>query len=333
MAAEVESEEARLALISREVESEYEADIYLYSAGIAYDGFGQLVESFKKTNNNCILILTTTGGSANAAYKIARFLQNHYKQLIICLPSYCKSAGTLLAIGAHRLVMTPFSELGPLDVQLYEKDEIFARKSGLLSHSALEALKEEAFSVYEHVFLAIKSRSGDNISFPVASNVASTIAVGTMSPIFAQLSPNVIGGDYRDLDVAIHYGERLAAYSENISSVAIQHLTKNYPSHDFIIDMEEAKELFRRVESPSLSLWKLIGEFADIVLSESDEGVVWRVSDVTGAPEEANDNGEAEGEDDVGGLADRPGGDGIGTDSPGPKGEDGAEGGLTEEVG
>lgn len=276
--------------VIRLVEEIYDADVYGYSAGIDYHGFGLLVRSFRKERTNALLILTTNGGLANAAYRIARFLQTQYESLIIFIPSVCKSAGTLVCIGANRLIMGQFSELGPLDVQLYERDEIFSRKSGLLSHSAFEALKHETFQVYEHILLQIKQRSADNISFPVASSVAEEITSRVMAPIYEQISPNVLGSDYRDLQVAIHYGQRLALHSENITFDGVRVLTEHFPSHDFIIDAEEASALFRHVEEPDHALWKLIGTFGNFLLSESDAPVVLRLSDIVDEPaEDAND--------------------------------------------
>lgn len=317
------------------IEEQYDADIYVYSAPIDHEGYGAIVGSFSKRRPNAILILTTNGGLANSAYKIARFFQSQYDQFSVCIPSVCKSAGTLLALGANRLFMGPFSELGPLDVQLYERDEIFSRKSGLLSHSAFEALHEETFGAYEHTLLSIKRKSGDNISFSVASAVAAEIAHGVMAPIYAQISPNILGSDHRDLQVAVHYGTRLANRSGNISPEAVDFLTKNYPSHDFIIDKDEAEVLFERIDEPSRALWKLIGHFGPIVTSEVAEGFVARISDVTrneGATgeDEEQDDEDAEGSetDHAGDTLDGgPTSDLGGSDRAKPEGADTTEGG------
>lgn len=71
-----------------------------------------------------LFMLVTTGGDADAAYRLATTLQNHYETITCYVTGYCKSAGTLVAIGAHSLVMSDCGELGPVDVQLYKEDEI-----------------------------------------------------------------------------------------------------------------------------------------------------------------------------------------------------------------
>ena len=271
----------------------YDADVYIYSGGIDHAGFGGVIDAYKPNGRqNALLILTTHGGLANSAYKISRFFQSQYDRFDILIPSVCKSAGTLLAIGANRLIMNAFSELGPLDVQLYERDEIGARKSGLLSHSAFEALKNETFDLYEHFMLSIKARSGDNISFPVASDVAGDIASRVMAPIFEQLSPNVLGSDYRDLRVAIEYGNRLARVSGNISDSAVRFLTEHYPSHDFIIDMKEADMLFDKVIAPDPSIWRLMPYVEDTVFSPQEPVIVINLNAML--EETENDSGNTQ---------------------------------------
>ena len=61
---------------------------------------------------NSFLMLTTNGGDPNDAYRIARLLQRVSKTFYLCVPRICKSAGTLIALGAHQIQMTMISELG-----------------------------------------------------------------------------------------------------------------------------------------------------------------------------------------------------------------------------
>ena len=128
-------------------ESEYDADIFLYSGEIEERGLGVLIECVANnaSRENAILILATNGGSANAGYQIARFMQEQYDNWHLCCPGKCKSAGTLVAIGAQSLIMDIHSELGPLDVQLIKQNEIALRKSGLLAKSSFDAMADAAF--------------------------------------------------------------------------------------------------------------------------------------------------------------------------------------------
>ena len=231
------------------VAAEFDARVYVYSGDIEADGFTDLILcSDGPDRSNSFLILTTYGGFASTAYQIARFLQETSDVFYLCIPAYCKSAGTLLALGAHKLFMSIISELGPLDVQLRQRDEIGQRRSGMVMGAAFEGLSVECFNLFEKIMLDIKTRTRNSISFEKASLIASNIVCGVMAPVYEQINPSSLGSDLRDLQVATAYGERLAKFSNNLNPGTIDKLVKSYPSHDFIIDQTEAKTLFKNVE-------------------------------------------------------------------------------------
>src|SRR5690242_12323132 len=111
--------------------SEY--DLILYSGDISRSGYESLCEELKKQKcGKAILVLTTLGGDPHAGFRIARALQHHYEGGFYALiPWVCKSAGTLICVGAKRLYLDNQSELGPLDVQVKKQDEVVGRNSGL----------------------------------------------------------------------------------------------------------------------------------------------------------------------------------------------------------
>ena len=155
----------------------FDAAVFVYSGSIDSEGFGRLIESIgvsddQPTRPNSILFLTTDGGLADQAYRIARLLQTITDKFYLCVPSRCKSAGTLIALGANKIFMPSVSELGPLDVQLRRRDEIGQKRSGMVVRTALDGLADEAFKVFERVMLGITLSSDYTISFDVASRVA-----------------------------------------------------------------------------------------------------------------------------------------------------------------
>lgn len=232
-----------------------------------------------KKHAKVVLCLVTYGGQANAGYRIGRFLQQVYDEVVIFVPSYCKSAGTLVATAGNRLVMSVFGEIGPLDVQLVERDELGERKSGLTIRSALEDLKGHSFDVFQHFMLEIKQNSGNTISFKLAAELAAGITTGLMDPVYQQIHPDVLGKDFRDLSVATKYGDRLNKKFNNLKPNALKRLVHDYPSHDFVIDAEEAKELFDRVESPSPRLYALTTEHRqDMMVPKTKTPVVRMVT-------------------------------------------------------
>ena len=65
------------------------------------------------------LLLHTTGGSIDAAEKLMGMMRRHVgeAELRIIVPDFAKSAGTVMVLGADRVVMGDTSELGPIDPQ------------------------------------------------------------------------------------------------------------------------------------------------------------------------------------------------------------------------
>ena len=90
------------------------------------------------------MILFTEGGDADAAYKISRLLQQWYGQFTCFLPGYCKSAGTIVLMGANEIVINDDGEMGPVDIQMAKKDELAEYQSGLTVLTALTALHDKA---------------------------------------------------------------------------------------------------------------------------------------------------------------------------------------------
>lgn len=232
------------------------------------------------TAEKAILLLTTYGGEANAAYRMARWFQRNYQEFVVFPPSICASAGTLLAVGANKIVMCPFSELGPLDVQLAKRNELGERKSGLVTKAAMESLQESAFRFWEYFMTNIKIKSMGQVSFEKSAEIASDVCSNAFSEMYRQINPDVLGQDERDLQVAAHYGRRLAQRGGNISAENVKRLVHDYPSHDFVIDIDEAETIFTSIDEPSEALSDLvfeIGEDALQVINDRKRMIVKRL--------------------------------------------------------
>lgn len=242
------------------VTAKYDADVMTY-VGFLYEPEDDRVlrECRKRTRKrkNVLLILSTPGGSADAAYRIARCLQRSYKAksekpdergtLYIYVHDMCKSAGTLLALGATTLIMSQRAELGPIDVQLLNDEEVGERRSGLAPREAMDTLSGEAGKTFFRMFRIMRV-GGLRFSTKLAAETAAKMAVGLMEPIYAQLDPIRMGEIERSVKIAQEYGERLR--STNVKKDTIEKLLGGYPSHEFVIDRDEARELFERVEIP-----------------------------------------------------------------------------------
>lgn len=230
------------------------ADVYYLSGALsrATDNRIREVTERSRRHKRCVLVLTTTGGDADAAYLIARFLRGVYERVTVCVFGYCKSAGTLLALGCHEVAMGLRGELGPLDVQVSEKDELARFGSGLEIVTSLNFLTETAFASFERYLVTTVQRSGGQISTKTAAEIATNLTVGLVAPISGQIDPIRLGREQRAMEIASAYAERL-----DVSPQAIARLTTDYPDHGFVIDLTEAKQFLdhaRGLEKPERDL-------------------------------------------------------------------------------
>jgi hypothetical protein len=63
------------------------------------------------------LVLDSPGGDGETAVRLVRSAQARCRELTVIVPNQAKSAGTILVMGAHRILMGPTSDLGPVDPQ------------------------------------------------------------------------------------------------------------------------------------------------------------------------------------------------------------------------
>jgi hypothetical protein len=85
--------------------------------------FGYSLEYFEELlcdaspDQDLHLMLVSQGGDGEVAVRIVRSAQARCARLTVIVPDYAKSAATLLALGAHQILMGPPSDLGPVDPQ------------------------------------------------------------------------------------------------------------------------------------------------------------------------------------------------------------------------
>ena len=189
------------------------------------------------------IVLSTFGGDPDAAYRMARVSKKYFGGYTLYVFGYCKSAGTLLALGANEIVMSPLGELGPLDVQLLKEDDLMYRQSGLdLTHGLIN-LSMNAYEYFEVVFLDILRKSGGSITTKTAAHISTELVKSLYGNVFAQIDPLRVGAVGRANRIGKEYALRLSQDKE-----AIERLINSYPSHTFVIDYEEAKELLKHTK-------------------------------------------------------------------------------------
>jgi hypothetical protein len=240
-----------------------DTDVILYVGPIDMRGYSALTEALKNRSKktNILLYLITSGGDPNAGYRIARAIGHHYgtDNFRVAVPVQCKSAGTLICVGANSIVMFDKGELGPLDVQIQKRDEIFEQSSGLDILRGMKYLRTEALETFREYLIDINAGSG--LSSKTASEIASKLVIGLFEPMYAQIDPIRLGELNAALAIAEEYGTRLSDKSKSLKSGALNKLINSYPTHGFVIDRAEARNFFNKVDAPS-DFEKRISEIA-----------------------------------------------------------------------
>jgi hypothetical protein len=268
----------------------YNADVIIYSGEVEDATADNLIRITKKKNRrkNVLLLLTTRGGSPDAAFRMARCLQSYYEKFIIYIYGMCKSAGTLIAVGADEIILSDFGEFGPLDVQLGKKDELFENISGLNITQALNSLNTRTLDFFRNTLIDLRQGSKGQISTKLAAEIASNLAIGAYEKIYSQVDPGQLGSMERAINIAIDYGKRLK--SSNVKTDTIDRLVSSYPSHSFVIDIKEAKTLFKEVRKPD-EVEEELGECISFVTrDQTDKPFVQKLNDPQEAKDERPDN-------------------------------------------
>nr|MBA3774798.1 hypothetical protein [Ramlibacter sp.] len=269
-------------------------------------------------SENIVLLLCTSGGLPDSAYRMARYFQSHYKKFTVIVCGKCKSAGTLLTIGAHEVVMGDRAELGPLDIQLGKKDAFFEDGSGLTVVNALEEIESKAYQIFENTFVKLILRTKRRVTLKTATALATEFAVGLMSPVVSQIDPMHVGEVARAMRVGREYGERLSAKTNNLQPEALHKLVNGYPSHGFVIDQLEAESIFNNVRQPievEKQLISLLGANSRIPKSGEDPLIIIfsKPQEVQHVHHHPQDTGEVHGEPEAAGVEAGTGGSGEGS--------------------
>lgn len=266
---------------------QYPGDVYMYYGQIdrrGYDSVSDVLENRKTKADKACLILITFGGDPNSAYRIARALHHHYRNVEILIPDACKSAGTLMCIGANKLIFGDRGELGPLDIQLSKPDEMFEHMSGLDIIQAVNVLQNQVLSSFRDYLVDI--RGGSQIRTKTAAEIATKLASGFVSPIAQKIDPVTLGEHQRAMQIAFEYGNRLNEMAKSLRPQALQKLIGSYPVHGFVIDRKEATQLFNCVIEPDTETEGLYSWARELIKTVPMPSDVPLVSDLKGENDE-----------------------------------------------
>ncbi len=209
----------------------------------------------RKRCKNLDIVLHCSGGDINAAYQIIELLRSHCEYMTTVVPIYAKSAASLFILGSDKLVMGELAELGPLDTQIVEREK-GGRKytSALNPFKTLEELQKFSLEILDATVKLLLTRAELSVEEAIKHGI--DFASRTSAPLFSQLNTEKVGEYSRALAIGKEYGERLLRrytkwQNAEERDAILERLIRGYPSHDYIIDHKELKEIGFDVSLPS----------------------------------------------------------------------------------
>ncbi|MBU4272204.1 MAG: hypothetical protein KKE86_08940 [Planctomycetes bacterium] len=191
------------------------------------------------------LLIDSNGGLARPAYELAMLLRRHCGGFTAVIPRHAKSAATILALGADKIIMNDHAELGPLDVQIWDPDREEAM-SGLDEVQALERLQAFAMDATDRMMMLLLKRTKKKARtlIPFVTDFVTKLT----KPMFQNIDVVRYTQMSRALKVGEVYGKCLLqrSYQENAEEIA-RKLVTEYPEHGFPIYPDDASELGLRL--------------------------------------------------------------------------------------
>ncbi len=193
------------------------------------------------------ILIDSPGGDADAAFHLVRAFRQFATNVEALVVNWAKSGATFLCLGADKILMGKNAELGPLDVQLTDPRGSAIPKSALNVFKSLEYLQRYAMETLD-LTTALFMLKG-NMDIPYALEKALPFVTCVTNPLYQQVNPVELGEARRHLAVGEEYSQRIikrygySSVSNSKIETIVKKLVWEYPSHSFVIDLEEASEI------------------------------------------------------------------------------------------
>ena len=220
------------------------------------------------------LVLYTRGGDVLTPLRLVRLIREHCEKFDVVIPYRAHSAGTLIALGADRILMGEMGELAPIDPRVAspfnpEDESVRGPEAGKKPRVQISVEDMRAY-------LAL-AREGGDLSTPEGRCEA-------FMELARKVHPLALGSVHRShmlirliakLLLSMHMHD-----SQDNEKQAIQHivetLTEKLYAHDFLISRTDAEQYVGlKVEKPSQEvesdLWALF-ELYEVALELEKQG-------------------------------------------------------------
>lgn len=204
------------------------------------------------------LFLYTNGGNTLAAWSLVNLIRSFCKELEVIIPSNCFSSGTLICLGANKLIMTKQAALGPIDPSI--NGPLNPMIPGIQNPEAKVPVSVEYVNAY--IEMAKKD-------FGITDQKNLT---EIMLHLSEKIHPLILGQVYKSKSQIQMIARNLMKYqkiNKEKTDTIIKFLCSESGSHDYSIRREEAiNNLGFNVEKPTMELYSIIKRIHDDISAE-----------------------------------------------------------------
>lgn len=190
------------------------------------------------------LLLYTNGGDTAAAWRLVNLLHTFCDELEVIITAKALSAGTLISLGANKIVMTKQAALGPIDPSInHPLNPLIPNAPHVKAPVSVEAIRGYLDAATS---LGIKDSSSLTHLLVDLSN---------------KVHPLVLGQIFRSRDQIRFLAKKLLKRQmedEQKTKEIIDFLCAESGSHDYTINRREARDLGLNVEKPSDEFYGLL---------------------------------------------------------------------------
>lgn len=215
------------------------------------------------------LYLYTRGGDTAAAWNIINLIKIYCDELEVIIPHKAHSAGTLISIGANKIIMTKQATLGPID------PSINTPLNPMINNGQNYPVSVEAVKGY--IALAKEEM-----------NVKDDEALAdVLVKLSEKVHPLVLGQVYRTRAQIQMLAKKLlptqVSDDDKVNEI-INFLCSDSGSHDYTINRREAKEtLGLKVEKPTDEQYRIIKAVYDDISKELEFGKIFDPRNLQGS--------------------------------------------------
>ncbi len=252
-------------MLYKKLEEEFDGKLLVYvtsdrpnmSAQIAPDVIDYFINQLDKIGScrKLILYLYTRGGDTSAAWNIVNLLKMYGDELEVIVPHKAHSAGTMISLGANRIIMTKQATLSPIDPSITTPLNPQAPGNGNPIPVSVEAVN--GYLDYARDELKISDQKILSDIFMKLSDSVSPLVLGEVYRSRAQI---------KMLAKSLLVNQKLG---ESEIQKVVEFLCSESGSHDYTINRREAREsLNLNVEKPTPAQYEVIKAVYDDINEE-----------------------------------------------------------------